>query len=197
MGSCTTYCQQNCSRTCAESCDKDCSRTCSGTCRGGCNGCSGSCSGGCSGCKGCTGTCSGGCSSCTGSCQGSCADSCTGKCNTACTAEAQAEIIAHLGENIAVGKAIRASDYTRLKAAIDLEYTRRGKAAPSAFPTLPQPKGKMLLSTAQKVLEDVYSLDSAAEHDWRNDFQARTVVPPSKWQPVILYLKTLAAEIVR
>ena len=29
-------------------------------------------------------------------------NSCTGKCNTACTAEAQAEIIAHLGENIAL-----------------------------------------------------------------------------------------------
>ena len=122
--------------------------------------------------------------------------SCTGQCNTACTAEAQAELIANLGQNIAVGQLVRASDYTQLKAAIDGEYTRRGKAAPDALSPIPQPKGSVLLRTAQQVLKDVYGLDSLPEHDWRNDFISGTVIPPSKWSPVILYLKNLATEIV-
>ena len=185
---CNTYCQQNCSRTCAETCDQDCSRQCTSTCRGGCRGCSGSCSGSCTGCSGCTGSCTGSCSSCTGAC--------TGQCNTACTAEAQAELIANLGQNIAVGQLVRASDYTQLKAAIDGEYTRRGKAAPDALSPVPQPKGSVVLRTAQQVLEDVYGLDGLPEHDWRNDFTSGTVIPPSKWSPVILYLKNLATEIV-
>lgn len=185
---CTTYCTQNCSRTCAETCSADCSRQCTSTCRGTCRGCSGSCSGSCTGCSGCTGSCTGSCSSCTGSC--------TGQCNTACTAEAQAEEIANLGLNIAVGNPIRASDYTQLKVAIDREYTRRGKGLPAAFPVPPQPKGKVLLSTARKVLEDLYALDGLPEHDWRDSFSSGTVVPPSKWAPSIAYLKTLAAEIV-
>ena len=173
---CTTYCTQNCSRTCAETCSADCSRQCTSTCRGTCRGCSGSCSGSCTGCRGCTGSCSGSCSSCVGSC--------TGQCNTACTAEAQAELIANLGQNIAVGQLVRASDYTR------------GKAAPDALSPIPQPKGSVLLRTAQQVLEDVYGLDSLPEHDWRNLFSPGQVIPPSKWAPVIAYLKTLATEIL-
>lgn len=192
---CTTYCTQNCSRTCAETCSADCSRTCSG-CRGTCSGCSG-CSGTCSGsCSGCTGSCTGSCTSCSGSCTGSCVGSCTGQCNTACTAEAQAELIANLGQNIAVGQPVRASDYTQLKAAIDGEYTRRGKAAPDALSPIPQPKGSVLLRTAQQVLEDVYGLDSMPEHDWRNLFSPGQVIPPSKWAPVIAYFKVLGTEIV-
>lgn len=192
---CTTYCTQNCSRTCAETCSADCSRTCSG-CRGTCSGCSG-CSGTCSGsCSGCTGSCTGSCTSCSGSCTGSCVGSCTGQCNTACTAEAQAELIANLGQNIAIGQPVRASDYTQLKAAIDGEYTRRGKAAPDALSPIPQPKGSALLRTAQQVLEDVYGLDSMPEHDWRNLFSPGQVIPPSKWAPVIAYLKVLGTEIV-
>ena len=185
---CNTYCQQNCSRTCAETCSADCSRQCTSTCRGTCRGCSGSCSGSCTGCSGCTGSCTGSCSSCTGSC--------TGQCNTACTAEAQAELIANLGQNIAVGQLVRASDYTQLKAAIDGEYTRRGKAAPDALSPIPQPKGSVLLRTAQQVLEDVYGLDSLPEHDWRNLFSPGQVIPPSKWAPVIAYLKVLGTEII-
>lgn len=192
---CTTYCTQNCSRTCAETCSADCSRTCSG-CRGTCSGCS-RCSGTCSGsCSGCTGSCTGSCTSCSGSCTGSCVGSCTGQCNTACTAEAQAELIANLGQNIAVGQPVRASDYTQLKAAIDGEYTRRWKAAPDALSPIPQPKGSVLLRTAQQVLEDVYGLDSMPEHDWRNLFSPGQVIPPSKWAPVIAYLKVLGTEIV-
>ena len=186
---CNTHCQQNCSRTCAETCSADCSRQCTSTCRGTCRGCSGSCSGSCTGCRGCTGSCSGSCTSCSGSCTGSCVGSCTGQCNTACTAEAQAELIANLGQNIAVGQPVRASDYTQLKAAIDGEYTRRGKAAPDALSPIPQPKGSVLLRTAQQVLEDVYGLD-------RNLFSPGQVIPPSKWAPVIAYLKVLGAEIV-
>ena len=199
---CNTYCQQNCSRNCrydctgscgGPSCQGTCEGGCSGSCTGSCSGCTGSCSGGCSSC---TGSCTGSCTSCSGSCTGSCVGSCTGQCNTACTAEAQAELIANLGQNIAVGQPVRASDYTQLKAAIDGEYTRRGKAAPDALSPIPQPKGSVLLRTAQQVLEDVYSLDSLPEHDWRNLFSPGQVIPPSKWAPVIAYLKVLGAEIV-
>ena len=105
-------------------------------------------------------------------------------------------MIANLGQNIAVGQLVRASDYTQLKAAIDGEYTRRGKAAPDALSPIPQPKGSVLLRTAQQVLEDVYGLDSLPEHDWRNLFSPGQVIPPSKWAPVIAYLKVLGAEIV-
>ena len=192
---CNTHCQQNCSRTCAETCEKTCSYGCNG-----CSGCSGSCGGkcqgGCTSCSGCTGSCTGSCTSCSGSCTGSCVGSCTGQCNTACTAEAQAELIANFGQNIAVGQLVRASDYTQLKAAIDGEYTRRGKAVPDALSRIPQPKGNVLLRTAQQVLEDVYGLDSLPEHDWRNLFSHGQVIPPSKWAPVIAYLKTLATEIL-
>ena len=199
---CNTYCQQNCSRNCrydctgscgGPSCQGTCEGGCSGSCTGSCSGCTGSCSGGCSSC---TGSCTGSCTSCSGSCTGSCVGSCTGQCNTACTAEAQAELIANLGQNIAVGQPVRASDYTQLKAAIDGEYTRRGKAAPDALSPIPQPKGSVLLRTAQQVLEDVYGLDSRPEHDWRNLFSPGQVIPPSKWAPVIAYLKVLGAEIV-
>lgn len=192
---CNTHCQQNCSRTCAETCEKTCSYGCNG-----CSGCSGSCGGkcqgGCTSCSGCTGSCTGSCTSCSGSCTGSCVGSCTGQCNTACTAEAQAELIANFGQNIAVGQLVRASDYTQLKAAIDGEYTRRGKAVPDALSPIPQPKGNVLLRTAQQVLEDVYGLDSLPEHDWRNLFSPGQVIPPSKWAPVIAYLKVLGTEIV-
>lgn len=200
MARCETTCTQNCSHSCdnrcdggcgrnCTACDNDCGKGCSNTCSGGCSGsCSGSCSGGCTSCRGCTGSCSGSCSSCTGSC--------TGQCNTACTAEAQAELIANLGQNIALGQLVRASDYTQLKAAIDGEYTRRGKAAPDALSPIPQPKGSVLLRTAQQVLEDVYGLDSMPEHDWRNLFSPGQVIPPSKWAPVIAYLKVLGTEIV-
>jgi hypothetical protein len=53
-----------------------------------------------------------------------------------------------------------------------------------------------LLRTAQQVLEDVYGLDSMPEHDWRNLFSPGQVIPPSKWAPVIAYLKVLGTEIV-
>ena len=200
-----TSCSGGCSGDCDGSCSGDC-RGCRGDCSGDCKGCSGTCRGsckGCSGCSSCSGTCSGSCSGCSGSCTscsntctGTCIGTCTGQCNTACTAEAQAEEIANLGLNIAVGNPIKASDYTQLKAAIDREYTRRGKGTPTSFPVPPQPKGKVLLSTARKVLEDLYALDGLPEHDWRDSFSSGTVVPPSKWAPSIAYLKTLAAEIV-
>lgn len=72
----------------------------------------------------------------------------------------------------------------------------RGKAAPDALSPIPQPKGSVLLRTAQQVLEDVYGLDSMPEHDWRNLFSPGQVIPPSKWAPVIAYLKVLGTEIV-
>ena len=208
VGGCTS-CSGGCSGDCDGGCSGDC-KGCRGDCRGtcsGCSGCSGSCSGSCTGCRGCSGTCSstcngcsgtctGSCTSCSGNCTGTCIGTCSGKCNTACTAESQAEAIANLGLNIAVGHPIKASDYTQLKLAIDGEYSRRGKVVPEAFAVLPQPKGKVLLATAQKVLEDIYALDGSSEHDWRNIFSSHCVVPPSKWAPSIAYLKVLAAEIV-
>ncbi len=192
---CPSDCSGRCYSDCTANCSSDCNISCKGCsgCRGGCTSCSG-----CRGCTNCTGSCTScsGCSGCTGTCQGSCTNSCTGKCNTACTAEAQAEIIAHLGENIAVGNLIKATEYLQLKSAIDQEYIRRGKQAPEGFLQTPQAKGNVLLSTAQKIMDDVYGLDNEPEHDWRGVFQSGTVVPPSKWQPSILYIKTLAAEIV-
>lgn len=187
---CTTYCTQNCSRNCRYDCTGGCGTSCSGTCEGGCSGCSGSCSGGC------TGTCTGSCSSCTGTCTGSCVNTCQGKCNTACTAQDQAELIAHLGENIAVGNPIKATEYLQLKTAIDAEYTRRGKSAPESFAKVPAAKELVLLSISQKILTDIYAFDSLPEHDWRNSFESGNVVSPSKWQPAILYLKDLSTQIV-
>ena len=84
---------------------------------------------------------------------------------------------------------MRASDYTQLKAAIDGEYTRRGKAAPDALSPVPQPKGSVLLRTAQQVLEDVYGLDGLPEHDWRNDFTSGTVIPPVSYTHLTLPTK--------
>ena len=180
-----------------------CTGGCGTACGGcvGCRGCEGTCSGGCTGsckttCTSCSGTCKGSCTSCTGTCTGSCVNTCQGKCNTACTAEAQADVIAHLGENIAAGNLIRASEYLQLKSAIDAEYTRRGKAAPAAFEQPPAAKGLVLLSVAQKVLTDVYEFDGSSSHDWRQAFAGGQVVPPSKWQPAILYIKELATQIV-
>lgn len=187
---CTTYCTQNCSRNCRYDCTGGCGTSCSGTCGGGCSGCSGSCSGGC------TGTCTGSCSSCTGTCTGSCVNTCQGKCNTACTAQDQAELIAHLGENIAVGNPIKATEYLQLKTAIDAEYTRRGKSVPESFVKVPAAKELVLLSISQKILTDIYAFDSLPEHDWRNVFESGNVVSPSKWQPAILYLKDLSTQIV-
>ena len=187
---CTTYCTQNCSRNCRYDCTGGCGTSCSGTCEGGCSGCSGSCSGGC------TGTCTGSCSSCTGTCTGSCVNTCQGKCNTACTAQAQADLLAHLGEDIAVGNPIKATEYLQLKTAIDAEYTRRGKSAPESFVKVPAAKELVLLSISQKILTDIYAFDSLPEHDWRNVFESGNVVSPSKWQPAILYLKDLSTQIV-
>ena len=188
-------CEWDCSGKCYSNCEKTCASDCEDTCSGGC-------SGSCSGCTSCTGTCKNtctscsGCSGCSGTCNNTCTGSCTGKCNTACTAEAQAELIANLGQNIAVGKVIRASDYTQLKAAIDQEYTRRGKTAPPGFAKSPAAKEPVLLSVSQKVLTDVYEFDKDAAHDWRSSFEAGKVVPPSKWQPVIAHIKTLMSDIV-
>lgn len=186
---CSAGCQSDCVKVCADSCDTGCYSGCTGTCRRECTGCSGSCSG-------CSGTCTGSCTSCRGSCTGSCVGSCVNRCNTACTAEAQADVIAHLGENIAAGNLICASEYLQLKSAIDAEYTRRGKAVPAAFEQPPAAKGLVLLSVAQKVLTDVYEFDGSSSHDWRQAFAGGQVVPPSKWQPAILYIKELATQIV-
>ena len=185
---CTGKCYSDCSAGCQSDCETTCEGSCKGTCKNGCTSCRGTCKGSCTSCKGCSG--------CTGSCTGSCVGSCANRCNTACTAEAQADVIAHLGENIAVGNLIRASEYLQLKSAIDAEYTRRGKAAPAAFEQPPAAKGLVLLSVAQKVLTDVYEFDGSGSHDWRQAFAGGQVVPPSKWQPVILYIKELATQIV-
>ena len=113
-----------------------------------------------------------------------------------CTAQDQAELIAHLGENIVVGNPIKATEYLQLKTAIDAEYTRRGKSAPESFVKVPAAKELVLLSISQKILTDIYAFDSLPEHDWRNVFESGNVVSPSKWQPAILYLKDLSTQIV-
>lgn len=105
-------------------------------------------------------------------------------------------MIAHLGENIAVGNPIKATEYLQLKTAIDAEYTRRGKSAPESFVKVPAAKELVFLSISQKILTDIYAFDSLPEHDWRNSFESGNVVSPSKWQPAILYLKDLSTQIV-
>ena len=172
---CGTACQGSCSGTCGGTCWQVCGSNCSG-CTDACTGCAGSCTGSCTGCgagcaftctgcgsgcayscSGCTGNCVGTCTgTCSNTCTGTCIGTCTGQCNTACTAEAQAEEIANLGLNIAVGNPIKASDYTQLKAAIDREYTRRGKGSPAAFPVPPQPKGKALSATHPEKIGKIY-----------------------------------------
>lgn len=192
-------CPSDCSGRCYSDCTANCSSDCNISCKG-CSGCSGGCTScsGCRGCTNCTGSCTScsGCSGCTGTCQGSCTNSCTGKCNTACTAEAQAEIIAHLGENIAVGNLIKATEYLQLKSAIDQEYIRRGKQAPEGFLQTPQAKGNVLLSTAQKSWMMYMLWIMSQNMIGEASFSQEQSFLPSKWQPSILYIKTLAAEIV-
>lgn len=200
-GDCTTGCLGclGCGGGCDSWCGGNCSG-CSGSCGGNCSGCSGSCSGSCSGCTSCTGTCSGSCNnactSCRGTCQGGCQGTCKNKCNTACTAEGQAEAIANLGGNIALGKIIKATDYTSMKAAIDKEYRRRGKAVPPSFDVYPVEGKAVALSAAQKVLVDVYQFDPKPENDWRSTMKAWDMASAGKWKPVLAFVKSKMSEIV-
>ena len=196
---CTGDCEGSCSG-CSGSCSGcsgSCQGGCFGTCSGNCSGCSGSCQGTCkSSCSAsCTSTCSGTCTSCTGTCSGGCKANCQGQCDNACTADSEAEIIAHLGDNIAIGRIIMAMDYTELKGAMDNEYRRRGKELPSDFETQPIPGEPVSLAIAQKVLTDVYEFDKLPEHDWRENFQLWDMASASFWKKVIDYIKTLMTSI--
>ena len=204
--SCTGGCSGSCDGDCGGSC-RGCTGGCSGGCRG-CSGCSGTCKETCSGCTGncsgscknscsasCTGTCTNSCTSCTGNCTGGCQANCTGECDNACTGDNQAEIIAHLGENIAIGHIVKAMDYIELKNAMDNEYRRRGKEIPAAFGVTPVPGEAVLLEIAQKVLTDVYEYDKSPEHDWRETFGPWDIAAAPKWDPVIAHIKTLMTSV--
>lgn len=204
--SCSGGCSGDCDGECSGSC-YGCSGNCSGNCRG-CSGCSGSCSGSCSGCSGscqgtcqnscsasCTSTCTGTCTSCTGTCSGGCQTNCQGQCDNACTADSEAEIIAHLGDNIAIGHIVMAMDYTELKNAVDNEYRRRGKEIPSGFIKQPIPGEPVSLEITQKVLTDVYEFDKLPEHDWRETFGLWDMASAPKWNPVIVHIKSLMTDI--
>ncbi len=190
--SCEGSCYDGC-KGCDGSCTscKGCQGGCSGSCSGTCNGCSGSCQGTCK--NSCSSSCTScsGCSSCTGSCSGGCKTNCQGKCDNSCTADNQAEIIAHLGDNIAVGNIIKAMDYIELKNAMDNEYRRRGMAVPEDFSKQPIPGERVILEVAQKVLTDVYEFDKSAEHDWRETFEPWEMAAAPKWEPVIAHIKVL------
>ena len=67
---------------------------------------------------------------------------------------------------------------------------------PRCFFALPQPKGKVLWRTSQKIREDLYALDGLWQYDWKDGFASSTAVLSSKWAPVIAYLKTLVTEIL-
>ncbi|MBS6229364.1 MAG: hypothetical protein KH509_06320 [Clostridium sp.] len=205
-----TSCSGGCSGDCDGSCSGDCRGCrgdCSSTCRG-CSGCSGSCSGNCNGCSGscqgscqnscsasCTGTCTNSCTSCTGTCTGGCQTNCTGQCDNACTGENQAELIAHLGDNIGIGKIIMASDYTEIKNAMENEYRRRGMELPQPFEKQPIPGEPVILSITKEVLTDIYEFDKAPEHDWRELFSKWELAAAPKWAPVLSHIKTLMTSI--
>ena len=193
--SCEGSCYDGC-KGCDGSCTscKGCSGGCSGNCSGTCNGCSGSCQGTCK--NSCSSSCTScsGCSGCTGSCSGGCKVNCQGECDNSCTADNQAEIIAHLGDNIAVGNIIKAMDYVELKNAIENEYRRRGKAVPEGFPKQPIPGERVILEVSKKVLTDVYEFDRTTEHDWRETFKPWEIAAAPKWEPVIAYIKVLMAS---
>ena len=194
-----TSCSGGCSGDCDGSCSGDCRGCrgdCSSTCRG-CSGCSGSCSGNCNGCSGsCQGSCQNSCSaSCTGTCTGGCQTNCTGQCDNACTGENQAELIAHLGDNIGIGKIIMASDYTEIKNAMENEYRRRGMELPQPFEKQPIPGEPVILSITKEVLTDIYEFDKAPEHDWRELFSKWELAAAPKWAPVLSHIKTLMTSI--
>ena len=189
--SCSGGCSGDCDGGCSGDC-RGCRGDCSSTCRG-CSGCSGSCSGNCNGCSGsCQGSCQNSCSaSCTGTCTGGCQTNCTGQCDNACTGENQAELIAHLGDNIGIGKIIMASDYTEIKNAMENEYRRRGMELPQPFQKQPIPGEPVILSITKEVLTDVYEFDKAPEHDWRELFSKWELAAAPKWAPVLSHIKTL------
>lgn len=143
----------------------------------------------------CTSTCTGTCTSCTGTCSGGCQTNCQGQCDNACTADSEAEIIAHLGDNIAIGHIVMAMDYTELKNAMDNEYRRRGKEIPSGFIKQPIPGEPVSLEITQKVLTDVYEFDKVPEHDWRETFGLWDMASAPKWNPVIVHIKSLMTDI--
>ena len=131
----------------------------------------------------------------TGTCSGGCQTNCQGQCDNACTADSEAEIIAHLGDNIAIGHIVMAMDYTELKNAMDNEYRRRGKEIPSGFIKQPIPGEPVSLEITQKVLTDVYEFDKVPEHDWRETFGLWDMASAPKWNPVIVHIKSLMTDI--
>ena len=110
-------------------------------------------------------------------------------------ADSEAEIIAHLGDNIAIGHIVMAMDYTELKNAMDNEYRRRGKEIPSGFIKQPIPGEPVSLEITQKVLTDVYEFDKVPEHDWRETFGLWDMASAPKWNPVIVHIKSLMTDI--
>lgn len=109
--------------------------------------------------------------------------------------DSEAEIIAHLGDNIAIGHIVMAMDYTELKNAMDNEYRRRGKEIPSGFIKQPIPGEPVSLEITQKVLTDVYEFDKVPEHDWRETFGLWDMASAPKWNPVIVHIKSLMTDI--
>lgn len=139
--------------------------------------------------------CTNSCTSCTGTCTGGCQTNCTGQCDNACTGENQAELIAHLGDNIGIGKIIMASDYTEIKNAMENEYRRRGMELPQPFEKQPIPGEPVILSITKEVLTDIYEFDKAPEHDWRELFSKWELAAAPKWAPVLSHIKTLMTSI--
>lgn len=160
------------------------------------SGCSGSCQGTCqNSCSAsCTSTCTGTCTSCTGTCSGGCQTNCQGQCDNACTADSEAEIIAHLGDNIAIGHIVRAwiipSLKTRWITSIAAEEKRSER-----FIKQPIPGEPVSLEITQKVLTDVYEFDKLPEHDWRETFGLWDMASAPKWNPVIVHIKSLMTDI--
>ena len=105
-------------------------------------------------------------------------------------------MIANLGSNIIMGNLVKAIDYTSMKEAMDKEYSRRGKAVPSGFTTVPEAGNPVLYEVVQKIMVDVYDFDQSADHDWRSVFQEDDIADADKWSPVIAHLKSLMSTVV-
>lgn len=104
-------------------------------------------------------------------------------------------MIAHLGDNIGIGKIIMASDYTEIKNAMENEYRRRGMELPQPFEKQPILGEPVILSITKEVLTDIYEFDKAPEHDWRELFSKWELAAAPKWAPVLSHIKTLMTSI--
>lgn len=104
-------------------------------------------------------------------------------------------MIANIGANIIRGNIIRAADFTSLKAAIEKEYSRRGKAAPPAYSPAVAIGNVISLNAISQVFDDCYNLNASSANDWRTTVNRGDPVYAAKIQPCVTFIKGLATQI--